>query len=224
MTKPIHALTAYVPTDVWCRLLPRSPQCALGSMLPGTPHPSLFCPEYRFSSGRIWRWVWGFIHIYDSFDTWQRKYADGGERQEICLRSHIWERWPHCVNMNEGGKLMLLHLLPPLPPSCSLCYLFTFHSASTQPPRFLCQTWQMQSEGGYRWIWLPSLFSPIPGCKEIRAVCNIAWDGKGQLVNQCIFYFMLFIYFLPLELISIQSRNGSLFPSENRLLPGLAWE
>lgn len=39
MTKPIHALTAYVPTDVWCRLPPRSRQCTLGSLLPCTPPP-----------------------------------------------------------------------------------------------------------------------------------------------------------------------------------------
>lgn len=120
MTKPIHALTAYVPTDVWYRLPPRSRQCAPGvpTALPTTPPPPLrpspswFCPEYRFCSGRMWRLVWGFIHICDGFDTWQRKYADGGEWQEICLRSHVWERWPHRVNMNEGEKLMLLPLLP----------------------------------------------------------------------------------------------------------------
>ncbi len=75
--------------------------------------PIRFCPEYRFSSGRMWRWVRGFIHIYDVFDTWQRKYADGGERQEICLRSQVWERCPCRVNMNEGGKLMPSPLLPP---------------------------------------------------------------------------------------------------------------
>lgn len=39
MTKPIHALTAYVPTDVWCRLPPRSQQCAPGSLLPCTTPP-----------------------------------------------------------------------------------------------------------------------------------------------------------------------------------------
>lgn len=83
--------------------------------------------------------------------------------------------------------------------ACSLRYLFTFHSVSTHPPRFPRQTWQIQSEGGYRWIWLPSLSSPMPGCEEIRAVCYAVWDGKGQLVNQPVF--------LPLEFISIQSRE-----------------
>lgn len=44
----------------------------------------------------------------------------GGERQEICLRSHVWERWPRRVNTNEGEKLMLL---PPLP--LSLCVIYS---------------------------------------------------------------------------------------------------
>lgn len=140
MTKPIHALTAYVLTDVWCRLLPWSLQCATGSLLPCT-HPT---SAYHFSSGWIWSWVSGFIHIHDSFDTWQQKCADGGERQKICLRSHVWERWPHHVNMNEGGKLMLW---PVLPLSLSRCYLFTFHSVSTQPLQFLSD--QANAEGGW---------------------------------------------------------------------------
>lgn len=171
----------------------RGPCC-----LAPTPPPPWFCPEYHFSWGRMWRWVWGLIHVCGSFDIWQRKYADGGERQEICLRSHVWERWPDHVNMNEGGKLMLLPFLP-LSLSLSPCYLFTFCSVSTQPLQFLCQTWQMQSEGGYWWIWLPSLSSLMSGCKKIRAVCSAVLDGKGQLVNQPVF--------LPSEFISIGSRE-----------------
>lgn len=126
MTKPIHALTAYVLTDVWCRLLPWSLQCATGSLLPCT-HPT---SAYHFSSGWIWSWVSGFIHIHDSFDTWQQKCADGGERQKICLRSHVWERWPHHVNMNEGGKLMLL---PVLPLSLSLLFIHISFREHTTP-------------------------------------------------------------------------------------------
>lgn len=188
MTKPIHALTAYVPTDVWCRLLPRSPHCAPGSLLPGTPTHSWVCPEYRFSSGRIWRRICGVIHIHDSYDTWWGKYAYGVERQEICLRSHTQERWPHYVN---GWRREINAIA--FPPSSSsstlsvclsLCYLYTFHSASTQPLRLICQTWRMQSEAGYRWIRLPSLSSP-----DLRAVCNTVWDGKGQIVNQPCFFF-----------------------------------
>lgn len=81
----------------------------------------------------------------------------------------------------------------------SLRYLFAFRSVSAQPLQFLCQTWQIQSEGGYRWIWLPSLSSLMPGCKKIIAVCSAVWDGKGQLVNQPVF--------LPSEFISIKSSE-----------------
>lgn len=188
MTKPIHALTAYVPTDVWRCLLPRSRQCAPGSLLPFTPP---FCPEYRFSSDRMWRWVGeGVIHICDSFDTWQRKYADGGWaprnlfkitrlRAMAPPREYEWRR-----EINATAS----------PSPLALCYLFTFHSVSTQPLRCLCQTWQMQGEGSYRWIWLPPLSFPMPRCGEIKSVCNVVCDGKGQLVNQPVF---LLLFFCP---------------------------
>lgn len=109
------------------------------------PAPAWFRPGYRFSSGRIWRWVWGFIHIYDDFDTWQRKYVYGGEPQEICSRSGIREQCPRCVNMNEGGKLMLLCSL-----SFSLC-LSVIYSHFIQ------------------WAHNPRSFSVRPGKGRVRA-------------------------------------------------------
>ena len=35
---------------------------------------------------------------------------------------------------------------------------------------------------------------PDAGCKEIRVVCNAVWDGKGQLVNQPVFFFALRVH------------------------------
>lgn len=148
MTKPIHALTACVLSDVWCCLLPPSRPRAPGSPLLCPLLPPQLCPVYR--SDRMWRWFGVGVYSY----MWREWYMTEEIRWwreflEICLRS----RRPRRVNMNEGEKWMLLPLF--------LCVhvLFTHISfcEHTTPAVSLADPVKaVKSEGGYRWIDLPS--------------------------------------------------------------------
>lgn len=67
MTKPIHALTAYVPSDIWCRLMvrPPPPHCAVGLK-------SILGITLTLAGCDVG--LEGFIN----FDTRQRIFADRG--------------------------------------------------------------------------------------------------------------------------------------------------
>lgn len=166
--QPVSLLMYGVVSCYHPRNVHRSPYSRVTPHLP-TQAPIWFCAGYRFSLGRIWRWVWGFIHIYNDFDTWQRKYAYGGEPQEICSRSGIQEWCLRCLNMNEEGKLMLLFSLSLCLPFClSICYLFSFHSVSTVSLSNLAKARWEQLEMN---MIAHSVF-PNALCKELIIVCS----------------------------------------------------
>lgn len=60
---------------------------AMCTMIPAALHPPATDSVLNNARAQAYD-VW--FYTYNSFDTWQRKYADGGERQEMwitCLRA-----------------------------------------------------------------------------------------------------------------------------------------
>lgn len=198
MTKtPFTLWQAGVPADVWRSLLPpsRRPFCHAPSpdrhlasetlrlarqTSPPTAPPIIAVTQERVLFKRWWRRP-GFFFLFrggftDVRGVPTRERAKtrwicfGVERKRgIALRPDIWRAPP----------------LPPpsLPPSeyewrreitvrfLHARYLFSFHSVSTQPPRFsLSDLANAQSEGGSGWIQLPSASAPDAWRKRNRHV------------------------------------------------------
>lgn len=165
--QPVSLLMYGVVSCYHPRNVHRSPYSHVTPHLP-TQAPAWFCAGYRFSLGRIWRWVWGFISIMTLIHDRENTLM-GGEPQEICSRSGIQEWCLRCLNMNEEGKLMFLFSLSLCLPFClSICYLFSFHSVSTVSLSDLAKARWEQLEMN---MIANSVF-PNALCKELTIVCS----------------------------------------------------
>lgn len=184
--KPVLALTACVTTYVWCRLLPPSLQCLLpctsvshcAQLLPvSVLNIVLALQDMTFS-------FWGFV-IYISVIHERENTLIG-----VSPKKSVWDQMSendvplHECEWRREINAAVFH-------TCSLpflCIYSHFIQWAHNPHGFSVRPGKGGSEGGYRWISLPSLSSLMPCVRKSHYLwCCLGW--WGLICKSVLFFF-----------------------------------